>query len=1230
MKLSRKLLALLLTLSLILGDNVATLATTLDILEDGSNADYEISVDEDLLADEALLIDESSEECIENDTETALLNESDDIYDSKGSDTDVLDDGSASVDTENEATELNNSVSSNEIDDSSAYISKEEQQTLSENDVTDIPDKDDYEDMFPELDELHPLTAAMLKDKEELKEHLDDNIGSVPNEDFVDDEIIVEAANEEEALVYAKAFGGKLINYNYGFALIELNADSSMEEVSVMEAVAASADYSIQLPAAWPNVIQHVFESDEASCVLYDNEEDIEELGYTGTENVQAYNDPFLSSSNNGYQYQHTLMDSYAAWYNGYTGSGIKLAIVDTGIAAHNDLSVKAHVKSLNSSLAVAASGTDTNGHGTHCAGIAGATKNNNKGGCGISPDVTLYDVKVSTDGTMKAYDVVQGIYYAIDTWGVDVISCSFGGIYYNEPEKMAIDYAYSKGAAVFCASGNDGFDVCNYPAAYPHAISVGCVNSANKRTYFSNYHSTVRYTGPGYSIYSTSKNGSSSYEAKSGTSMSTPAIAGAAAVILSTRKVKGSGKTKVNNLLKIMDKGAVSGGSGCGKGTVNLAKALSLTSTLSAPKTPTAVLGVAQPICFINAPVTIYSQAATTVYYTLDGKKFSVKNGTVVSDGTVKTLSFANANSQSLTIKATAKTMTLRMVAVSDITGLASKVKSYTLKFAPKITNVSLAQSNIKSSVIYKGTSVVIEPIIEPAIVANKKFTYSITDSPKGIKIDKNGKLTVAKDVAVSSFTLAVSTTDGSNITATKTYTLKDAPATNIKSIKAGKKSVTVNRGAATDVTLNITDLSGNSKDASALSFSVRDTTVASFSTKGNTLTIKGLAVGSTTVYGYAKDGSTQSISIKVTVKPTVQNIEISGNNRVAQGKSVALKATVTPSNAVNKSLKWSISADPSSGVTIDSKGKVKASKNAVTGIYSVLCTTKDNLVYRTYSIKVIKPSELVSNLTVSKKTIELSKVPYYTEHSSDSFNYNGNNITGDENIAVTVSNPELVSIKRNVNSISVTATGVGTGTSVITVSSTDGSNQKATCKVTINNPVTKMYLSPSSGDSQYLASGCSMKLVPTFIGDYGSISESSKKVTYSSSNPELISVDNNGVIKNVSKKGSNTYVTIYAVQKGTGNAKASITIIPVGYTKKIKTNYSNAQLTLTSVGRNADDYLVANYRISVNKAGLSCASTNAGGVYKLSAYKKGTYTLKITKDDKSKASTTVEITVK
>ena len=289
--------------------------------------------------------------------------------------------------------------------------------------------------------------------------------------------------------------------------------------------------------------------------------------------------------------YPSQAVDADIAWSNGYNGNGIGVAVIDSGVTDHPDLhtpgSGNSRVVYSQSFIPGDSSTNDAYGHGTHVAGIVagdGASANYNPMFNGIAPNVNIINLRVlDANGAGTDSNVIAAIQTAIQLrsqYNIRIINLSLGrGIFESytlDPLCQAVEAAWNAGIFVSVAAGNDGRDnsmgtngygTINSPGIDPYAMTVGATlsNPTTRRvldiiaSYSSKGPTLIDHVvkpdivAPGNQVVSLRDPGSTldvafpnddltpwgmpnvppAYFVLSGTSMATPVVSGAAALLL-------------------------------------------------------------------------------------------------------------------------------------------------------------------------------------------------------------------------------------------------------------------------------------------------------------------------------------------------------------------------------------------------------------------------------------------------------------------------------------------------------------------------------------------------------------------------------------------------------------------------------------------------------------------------------------------------------------------------
>ncbi len=247
-------------------------------------------------------------------------------------------------------------------------------------------------------------------------------------------------------------------------------------------------------------------------------------------------------------------IDAPEAWAISTGSSNVTVAVIDSGVDyTHPDLA--ANYAGGHDFVFGDGDPMDDHGHGTHVAGTIAASMNNPtgtptaaEGVVGVAPNARILAYKVCrSDGTCDDFAIQQAIARAVAD-GANIINMSLGETEYSQSLNDAVQAAWNAGLVIVAGAGNDGTTVPFYPAAFDNVISVAAFDEDHRRPAFSNYGSWVDISAPGNVIMSTypmaecasstTPGDTGCYTWNTGTSMATPHVSGAAALVWSRSDV--------------------------------------------------------------------------------------------------------------------------------------------------------------------------------------------------------------------------------------------------------------------------------------------------------------------------------------------------------------------------------------------------------------------------------------------------------------------------------------------------------------------------------------------------------------------------------------------------------------------------------------------------------------------------------------------------------------------
>ncbi|MGN0468537.1 MAG: Ig-like domain-containing protein [Acutalibacteraceae bacterium] len=440
-------------------------------------------------------------------------------------------------------------------------------------------------------------------------------------------------------------------------------------------------------------------------------------------------------------------------------------------------------------------------------------------------------------------------------------------------------------------------------------------------------------------------------------------------------------------------------------------------------------------------------------------------------SDASNKKITWKSSNTSVVKVSSSGKLTPVKAgtATITVKTNDGGKTAKCTVKVEKAVKTLTLSKSSLT---LASGKSYTLKATVSPSDATNKTITWS-SSNKNAATVSSSG---VVKAVAGGKTTITAKTSNGISKTCVVTVTQS------VSSVKVSKSSLNVYVGETYKLSATVSPSTATNK---TVSWSSSNSKVASVSSSG---TVTAKAPGEAVITVKTADGA-KTAKCTITVKRHVKSVSISpATVEIAKGKTLQLKATISPSDATDKTVVWS-SSDKKT-VSVSSTGKITALS---VGDATISVKTTDGSYRAECKITVFEP---VTGLDIDVKT--------KTVYTGKTFKISAVVSPSD------ATNKTLVWKSSNSLIASVSSDGtvkaVKAGTATISVATVDG-GFKQTCSVTVLQKSTGLVL---SNETLNIETGETKQLSATVLPD----DASNKTITWESSNSKILKVDSTGKI--------------------------------------------------------------------------------------------------------------------
>ena len=443
---------------------------------------------------------------------------------------------------------------------------------------------------------------------------------------------------------------------------------------------------------------------------------------------------------------------------------------------------------------------------------------------------------------------------------------------------------------------------------------------------------------------------------------------------------------------------------------------------------------------------------SAPTTYVDLSGSKTLQLKATCDPEDAIADVTWSSSSSKIATVDASGL-VTARKTGKVTITATAkdgSKVKGrITLRVVSGVTGLTIEGAGSVAA----GKSITLKAVMTPADATEKGVVWSVDCDKSIASISQSGKLTTKKVSAITTITVTAVSKQNSAIRATHTVTIR--PVTTGLAISAPRLTIDL-----ASPTLQLTAKCIPEDASQQVAWSTSNKRIATVDANG---VVTALKAGTVTITATATDGTGVRAKFTVKVQKTVKSLTISGAEKLGGGQSTTIKATILPKDAANQKVIYSLNC-PASVATISTSG-VLTTKNVteITTVTVNAVSAENSTISATWTL-VIYPKTTKLTLTAASSWVNVG--------ASVQLHVSATPETAQMPIRWRSSNTRVATVDAN-----GVVRGLKAGTATITVRTTDGSNKRASVRVTVGIPATGVVIT----GNRIVRAGATLRLMAT-----------------------------------------------------------------------------------------------------------------------------------------------------